>query len=328
MDERYKAFRESIVAQGAYARDYRYYGIYAFCCVVGVAASLYCITLTDNVFLQILNAAFLAFVLVQTGMLGHDLSHGQVFQGAHKNRIAAMVVWGLFGGLSESKWFLKHTAHHASPNELGRDPDLDIPFIFSDTQRRHLTRMQRLLLPYQHIVFFAALPFIYADHVADSVIHVFYKFSHVTLVELALIACHFLIIFAVLFLFLAPFTAALFLVVHMLCIGLYMSLVFAPNHKGQVVLGSDQRGTWLEQITTTRNITPTWYGFQLLGGLNFQIEHHLFPGIARTRYFKISSPLKNFCASASIPYVEVSWRQSIGEIYKALHKQALKSPCM
>lgn len=322
MDDVYASFRKELIAKGVYQRDYAYYGTYAALALVGVFLSFYFLTQTDNVLLQALNGGFLAFVLVQIGMLGHDLSHGQVFASRRANRISALIVWGLFGGLSASKWFLKHTAHHEHTNEVGRDPDLDIPFIFSDVQRAHIRPFSRVFVRYQHILFFLALPFLYLHQVRYAVLHTMSLRSRTGVVELVFITLHFIFLVAVPALVLPPAAVAAFFSTHILCVGLYMSLVFAPNHKGKRVLGFHEHGGWREQVILTRNITPAWYIFYIFGGLNFQIEHHLFPGAARTMYKELRMPVKEFCEKNGLAYDEVSWWATLRDMYRALRAES------
>jgi fatty acid desaturase len=322
MEAAYQAFRDRVASEGLYARDYTYYALYAALCLIGVALSLYAVTLTANPWVQALNAAFLAVALVQTGMLGHDLSHGQVFARPRLNRFFAVLVWSLFGGLSESKWFLKHEAHHAHTNQLGKDPDLDIPFIFSQTQQASLPAWMKYITPHQHILFFLALPLIYLSQIAYGFRHILGNFSPVTFAELVLMSVRLFVTFYVPLAYLPLSTAILFLAINFACIGTYMSLAFAPNHKGMEVLDASAEGGWREQIILTRNVRPTWYIFQFFGGLNFQIEHHLFSNVPRTSYARINLLLRRFCAAEEIPYAETTWRGSMREIYEALKEQA------
>ena len=82
--------------------------------------------------------------------------------------------------------------------------------------------------------------------------------------------------------------ALLFIVVHQALFGLYTGLVFAPNHKGMPILDSDSQLDFVRrQVLTSRDVnahplTDFWYG-----GLNYQIEHHLFPSMPRNKLKKL-----------------------------------------
>ena len=61
-----------------------------------------------------------------------------------------------------------------------------------------------------------------------------------------------------------------------------MGCSFAPNHKGMPVLSAGHTLDFLrKQVLTSRNIRGGWFVDILLGGLNYQIEHHLFPSMPR-----------------------------------------------
>jgi fatty acid desaturase len=104
-----------------------------------------------------------------------------------------------------------------------------------------------------------------------------------------------------------------------------MSLVFAPNHKGMEVLSKDEEVKWYHQITLTRNLFPNKFLFHAMGGLEYQIEHHLFTNMPRINYPKIAPFVKKFCKDNGLEYYETTWFESMKEIYVSLKKQAQKS---
>jgi fatty acid desaturase len=81
---------------------------------------------------------------------------------------------------------------------------------------------------------------------------------------------------------LPPVKAAVFIVVQQALFGLYLGCSFAPNHKGMPMLSADDQGDFLRrQVLTARNVRGNWLVAFALGGLNYQIEHHLFPSMPR-----------------------------------------------
>lgn len=319
MNEAFEVLKREVETRGLYKRDYFYYGGCAFACLLGVTLSLFFLSVTVNMYAQISNALFLAVVLVQAGMLAHDLSHNQVFASRKMNAFFATFVWGFFGGMSESQWYLKHNSHHNNVNKIGSDPDLAIPFLFSEEQAKESSWvLRKLILPYQHILFFLALPFIYLQIVVVGFMHILNNISLRRIVELGLMFARFSILLFLAFHFLPTSVALVFLVVHVSAVGTYMSLVFAPNHKGKPIVKRDEEISWINQIVSTRNIKTSVFVFQAFGGLNFQIEHHLFPAMARTRYFHTQALVKNFCRKNNLPYDEVTWARSMRDIYLSL----------
>jgi fatty acid desaturase len=142
-----------------------------------------------------------------------------------------------------------------------------------------------------------------------------------TAAEALCMAIHFVLYFGLPIYFLTLWQAALFVVIHQGLHGLYMSSVFAPNHKGMPVLDKDSRLSFLRrQVLTARNVkahplTDFWYG-----GLNYQIEHHLFPKIPRNRLGEAQTIVKAFCDAHSLPYYETGLLQSYRELLQHLHQ--------
>lgn len=327
LEERYRQLRQAVADKGLYTRRYGYYALYATLLVGGFVAGWYFITVTTNIYLQLLNAFFLGFVTVQGGMLGHDLSHRQVFESDARNRFFGIIAWGLFGGLSESDWFHIHNTHHEHVNQIDHDPDIDIPFYLSKEQiPRDMGFIGRTLLPYQHITFFFVLPLLYITKLNATWRRAYHDFNPRHIFEVFFALCHFGVLFYLVFAFLPLFTATLFLGVHAVVVGIYMSLVFAPNHKGEEIISADAQVTWLNQITSTRNVYPSSLIFFLFGGLNFQIEHHLFTSMPRPNYWKVHPLVKQFCHDNGIPYYETTWFGSLKEIYCSLKETARVQP--
>jgi fatty acid desaturase len=111
-----------------------------------------------------------------------------------------------------------------------------------------------------------------------------------------------------------------FILVHQMLFGLYMGAVFAPNHKGMLMRqGIDQLDRLRQQVLTARNVrahpvTDFWFG-----GLNYQIEHHLFPSLARNQLKVAQATVRAFCQARAIPYHETSIVQAYRDTLRYLH---------
>ncbi len=96
----------------------------------------------------------------------------------------------------------------------------------------------------------------------------------------ALLCAHFALYPTVLLWLLPPGMAIAFIAVHQGLFGVYLGSLFAPNHKGMPILTGDDRPDFLRrQVLTSRNVRGGWFTDIALGGLNHQIEHHLFPSM-------------------------------------------------
>lgn len=142
--------------------------------------------------------------------------------------------------------------------------------------------------------------------------------SKQAVVEFLLMSFHFILLFAFIFSILPTTQAIIWLAIVFLTMGLYMGLIFAPNHKGEEMLSSELTYNWVYQITFTRNIKTSYIGDYIMGGLQFQIEHHLFPDLSRFQYRAIQVVVKAFCQKHNIPYHETNWLTSMKQIHQEL----------
>ena len=98
-----------------------------------------------------------------------------------------------------------------------------------------------------------------------------------------------------------------FLGVQLAVFGLLMGASFAPNHKGMPIIAHDAKLDFFsKQVRTSRNIRGGWWATILMGGLNYQVEHHLFPSMARPYLAKARLIVREHCATLNVPYTETS----------------------
>jgi fatty acid desaturase len=118
-----------------------------------------------------------------------------------------------------------------------------------------------------------------------------------------------------------PWWALAAIVIHKCVGGFYLACVFAPNHKGMPQLLAGEKFDFLRaQILTSRNVRSHRVTDYFYGGLNYQIEHHLFPTMPR-RHMRAAQPIvRDFCDRAGILYYETSIFRSYREILSFLHE--------
>jgi fatty acid desaturase len=280
------------------------------------------ILMTTNLFwVQLLNAAFLAFIFTQIAFMGHDAGHRQMFQSSRK-MAAFGLLCNLLTAISYSWWIEKHNQHHRHPNHLERDPDIRLRFLaFADEQACATRGFRRCIVKYQAHLFFPMLLLQGFAIRVHSLTFLLDKRARFPIIELLFMAVHFLIYLGAVFSLLGMWQGMAFILVHQTLFGLYMGAVFAPNHKGMLVLqGNCHLDQLRQQVLTARNVrshplTDFWFG-----GLNYQIEHHLFPHMARNKLKAAQATVKAFCQARSIPYHETSVWQAYRETLRYLHR--------
>ncbi len=286
------------------------------------AVSVTILFATDLVWVQVLNALFLAFIFVQFGFIAHDVGHRQAFRQTKINNLFGLIHAPLMLGMSFGWWMDKHNEHHAHPNEQDMDPDIDFPFIAFTEQDaiakrgffRWMVKHQAYLFPF--LVMFESFSLRFG-----SVRFLITRKWKYRLLEVVLMLLHFVWFFSLIFAALPVGTAILFIVVQQAFFGFYLASVFAPNHKGMLIVEENMKLDFmLKQILTARNVESHWITDYWYGGLNFQIEHHLFPTMAENKLREAQKIIKQFCAEHRIPYYETSVVGSYVEIMQYLHR--------
>jgi fatty acid desaturase len=255
-------------------------------------------------------AAFLAFVFTQVGFLGHDAGHQQIFGSRRANDVVGLVAGNMLIGLSFGWWVPKHNAHHAHPNVVGQDPDIGagaVALSFSADIARGRHGAGRLLARYQAWLFFPLLILEGAGLHVSGVDAVLRRRDRRAGVEGLLLAVHAALYLTAVLWVLSPLRALAFVVVQQGLFGLYLGCSFAPNHKGMPVLEGDSHlGFMRRQIITARNVAGGRFTAFILGGLNYQIEHHLFPSMPRRGLPRAREITRAFCIEHQIGYREDS----------------------
>jgi len=275
---------------------------------------------------QMLVAVFLAVMFTQTGFIGHDAGHRQISGSKRTDGLIGRVHGNLLIGLSYGWWVSKHNRHHAHPNQIGRDPDIGgraIAFTPGQIQARH--RLGAWLGRYQAWLFFPML-LLEGFHLRIAGMRALLgRSGKARWAEAGLLAVHIGGYLTAVFVVLSPLQAVLFLVVQQGLFGVYLGSSFAPNHKGMPVVGKDEKVDFLRrQVLTSRNIRGSGLTDLALGGLNYQIEHHLFPSMPRPNLRHAQAPVRAFCAQRGIPYSETGLLASYGQVLRHLHTTGRK----
>ncbi len=266
-------------------------------------------------------APVLGVIATQLGFLGHDVGHLQVTRSPTRSRILGLIDGNLLGGLSYGWWVAKHNAHHAHPNDLERDPDVRAgALVFAPGQATDRRGIEAWTTRHQALLFF---PFLLGEAVnlhVSSIRRLFLPGLRLRVPEAILLGTHFVGYVVLLATTLTWPQALLFVAIHKGVQGLYLGCSFAPNHKGMPTLDADQAADpLLRQVLTSRNVTGGPVIDTVLGGLNYQIEHHLFPSMPRANLRHAQPVVASFCAERGIPYVQCSIVASYTAAVKHLH---------
>jgi fatty acid desaturase len=295
----------------------RYYAARIAVTVALLAAGWAVFVLVGNSWWQLAVAVFLACVFAQIGFLGHDAGHRQVSASRRRSNMLGILLGNLSIGLSYGYWVGKHNRHHAHPNTDGADPDIAMKVLaFTPGQAQASRGLARMMFRLQAYLF---VPLLLGEavslHVA-SITDVARRTDRARLGEAILLAVHVASYLAIVFAVLPPVKAIVFVLLQQGVFGLYLGAAFAPNHKGMPILTPDDTSDFLRrQVVTSRNVRGGWLTDLALGGLNYQIEHHLFPSMPRPNLRRSQPLIREFCRQHGLPYCEAglfdSYRQAL-----------------
>ena len=293
------------------------------------AAGWVAFALVGDSWWQMLVAVFLAVGTTQVAFLGHDAGHRQMFRNRAASQTAGMISGNFAVGLSYGWWIDKHNRHHANPNHEDEDPDVGAGALVWTQEQALQTRGPGRWFAKRQAYFF--FPILVLEGIALHVASVqailgresgggFRTPIRHRWLEGTLLLIHLVGYLAVIFAVLSPLKAVAFIAIHQGLWGFYMGCSFAPNHKGMPMMSEGDELDFLrKQVLTSRNVRGGPLVDFALGGLNYQIEHHLFPSMPRSNLRRAQPLVRDFCAENGIPYEETSLIDSYAQALRHLH---------
>ena len=322
----FTALAKMVQASGLMRRRYGYYWAKLIGLPLLVLITLGVFVVIGDTWWQLITAAVLGVLFTQVAFLGHDAAHRQIFVSGKWNDWASLLIGDLFIGMSYGWWRHKHTRHHANPNKEGADPDIELPVITLTPDRiRSKNPILRWMAAHQGAFFFPILPLEGLSLHATSVRRVLSRepVEH-RWVEIAFLSVRLIGYTVLVFLVLSPGIAFAFLGVQLGVFGFYMGASFAPNHKGMPMVPKNSKLGFLQrQVLTSRNIRGNWLIDTAMGGLNYQIEHHLFPSMPRPHLRRAARIVSDYCRAKNVPYTETGLFESYRIVVRYINQVGL-----
>jgi fatty acid desaturase len=220
----------------------------------------------------------------------------------------------------------KHTRHHGNPNTVGKDPDIDRDTVsFLEKDAAATKGIAALITRKQGILLYPLLLLEGFNLHVDSARTVFGRGRRPRrLLEIGLLAVHWAVVVAVTTSAMSPGKAAVCVAAELACFGVLLGGAFAPNHTGMPILEPGVRMDFLHrQVTSSRNVRGGWWVDLLMGGLNHQVEHHLFPSMPRPTLRRVRPIVREFCRTHDIPYTETSFPGAYAAVVRHLNSVGL-----
>ena len=341
----YRELRAKLIAMGLFNASPLYYVYKVLTNLAILATSVFLAVSFDSMVMHIVGAVFLGLFWQQCGWLAHDFLHHQVFKTRALGDLAGIIVGNLFQGFSVQWWKSKHNSHHAvpnlhesSPDAADGDPDIDTMPILAWTlkmaESAKDSSLGRFMIRWQAVFYFPVLLFARLAWAYQSWVFVFggygqhsvkgaaldrKKMAYPLLEKLALIL-HYTWVLAIMY-HMPLLNALVYFLVGQTSCGLMLAIVFGLGHNGMAVYPANERPDfWKLQVTTTRNVTSTPFVDWFCGGLQYQVDHHLFPMLPRHNLKKVHTLVESFCKEQGVSYHEADMLTGTIEVLEHLQK--------
>jgi fatty acid desaturase len=274
--------------------------------------------------------SMLSSVGITTGT--HTASHYALVKSRKINKFIVYLGYGFFYGQSYEYWIHKHIKiHHNNPNIVGVDEDINLMpwFAMNKEEIRNSSKIKRAYFKIQVLLFPIALTLNIFNVQKDSLIHLARiiktkGLSKRVKLDLAILFSHYLCWIVIPSYYFGFANVMLFYYIRMAFTGYGMFAAFAPAHFPEEALFLAEDNKKIDflrrQVYTTTNFTTGPIGRYMLGGVEFQLEHHLFPNCNHFHYPKIHVLLKQFCKDNDLPFNEIGWFEGIWKSVRIFYR--------
>ncbi|GAB2212814.1 hypothetical protein Droror1_Dr00020808 [Drosera rotundifolia] len=304
------------------------------------ALSVHGVIFVDGFWVHASCGGLIGLMWIQCGWIFHDSSHYVAIISPTYNRLALLLFSNCLSGVSNAWWKWNHNAHHIACNSLEFDPDIQhMPvFVVSTEFFESLTsrfydskmtfdRVSRFLVSYQHWTLYPVLCFARTFLWAMSIIMLFSKRKVPNRGVEILCVLIFWVWYPLLVSRLPNWGERVaFVLANFVVVGI-LQVQFVLNHfSSSVYHGAPNGNDFFEKQTSGSLdiLCPSWMDW-FHGGLQFQIEHHLFPRLPKNQLRKISPFVKQLCAAHNLPYNCVSFFKANAMLVQTLRAAALKA---
>lgn len=345
LEQDYRKLREEV--EGCLQTDYWFYVRQAINLGLIFAALVYGVIFSDNVYIQVASSFTMAAFWQQMAFVGHDGGHMAITHDFKTDWKIGIFVGNMTTGVSIGWWKKSHNAHHIVTNSVEFDPDIQHLPVFAVTEKffksvksmyheriLYFDQVARFFVSNQHWLYYIVMGLARFNLYVQSFLLVFSMpsgrnkyfelFGMIFFWTWYIYLCSFLPTWTSLFIFVfvAHFLAG---ILHVQITLSHFSMDTYHGHPNEVFKGS---GYALLQLQTTMDIECNpWLDF-FHGGLQFQIEHHLFPRLPRHRLRETKSKVQELCRKHNVPYRSKTFYEANLEVIQRLKETATKAKCL
>ena len=284
--------------------------------MIAVIVSFAVVYSTLTLWNPILLGLFMTLLFTRAVFVSHDILHTQYFKSKKLSFRLSYPFSAIILSNSSSWWDFKHNVnHHHFCNTITKDEDI---MALDGAFTPHNRGNSPFLKKFKYIIFWGSMFFMYPAFIAQS-----YNFAlkEKNYGEFFLMLLHWPIIWGPIF-YMLPLSDALITFVTLnLTLSVWLAYGFITNHLGCEVFTVEEveNMNWMElQMRTSRSLKGGRFVHWFYGGLNTQIEHHLFPKAPRFNLLKVQEMTRKFAKKHNIPYFETTPVEAYIQINKAL----------
>ena len=348
----HREMRQMLLEQGLFeTRQSYYWGLGAWLAFLAFSV-LYTSLVCSSTAAHLTGAALLGTFWQQMAFLGHDIGHNAVSHVRVRDSVGGLLVGNFLTGIAMSWWKLSHNVHHVCCNSIEHDPDIQHMPIFAvsdeifhedfySTFHKRWVRKDAaalFLVSYQHWLFYPIMAFARFNLYAQSWILLLDQKEYVWMRNWEILGQLGFLSWLGALVANIPVAAdsslgavgervAFVLLSHVLAGVLHVQICLShfarDTYHGKAYNGEEDE--WFRmQCLTTLNIDCPWWMDWFHGGLQFQIEHHLWPRLPRHNLRHAQTLVKAFCKKHGVVYHNLPWIPAQIELIRCLKDAALK----
>ncbi|KAL5201613.1 hypothetical protein ABZP36_035967 [Zizania latifolia] len=302
-------------------------------------AALYCVIACVSPWAHLLAGGLIGFIWIQSGWMGHESGHHRITGHAALDRLLQVLSGNCLTGLGIAWWKFNHNTHHIACNSLDHDPDLQHMPLFAVSSKlfgiwsyfyeRTLVfdAASKLFISYQHWTFYPVMCIARINLLAQSAFFLLSKRKvPQRWLEIAGVTA-FWVWYPLLVSCLPNWPERVAFVLASFVITGIQHVQFCLNHfSSEVYVGPPKGNDWFEKQTAgTLDIQCSPWMDWFHGGLQFQIEHHLFPRLPRCHHRKVAPFVRDLCKKHGLPYAAASFWEANVLTWKTLRAAALQA---
>jgi delta8-fatty-acid desaturase len=344
--EAFRALRQDLLRRGLYKTEWKFYAKLGLMLATLLVGALYLSLACSSTTSHMCGAVLLGMFWQQFAGIGHDLGHSTVSRNFYTDHwLGSSLGCGLMG-ISTGWWKRSHNTHHVVCNSVEHDPDIQLMPVVSVSKQLleapywssyhsrlfEMDAISRFFISYQHLVFFPLMAVARFNLYAQSWIMLcspqYYMYSHRKLEVFALLFFASWVLGVALTMNSWTESVAWVLLSHGVAGILHIQIIIS-HWSMETYHGTgynDESDEWYrQQLKTTLDVDcPAWMDLFHIG-LQFQVEHHLYPHIPRHNLRIVKGLVKEICKKYDIEYNSMGFFDAVKKNQVNLRETAMEA---